>query len=103
MMALHELGHVVGAYLTGGGVERVVLQPFSISRTDVSPNPHPAIVVWLGPVFGCLIPLAICAVVPRSRARLRKIAHFIAGFCLIANGAYDLIKGLRRCYYASKW
>ena len=27
MMAFHELGHVVGALLTGGTVERVVLHP----------------------------------------------------------------------------
>ena len=47
MMAVHELGHVVGALVTGGSIERMVLYPLAISRTDVSPNPHPAIVVWL--------------------------------------------------------
>ena len=47
MMAVHELGHVVGALVTGGVVERVVLHPLTISRTDVSPNPEPSIVVWL--------------------------------------------------------
>ena len=43
MMALHELGHVVGAVPTGGSIECVVLHPMSFSRTDVSPNLHPAI------------------------------------------------------------
>jgi hypothetical protein len=31
MMAVHELGHVVGAVVTGGNVERVVLHPLTIS------------------------------------------------------------------------
>jgi hypothetical protein len=88
MMAVHELGHVVGALVTGGTIERVVLYPLTISRTDVSPNPCPAIVVWLGPVFGCVFPLAVCAFVPHRRIVLRNMARFFAGFCLIANGAY---------------
>ncbi len=31
MMAVHELGHVVGAWLTGGRVAKVVLHPLTIS------------------------------------------------------------------------
>jgi hypothetical protein len=88
MMAVHELGHVVGALVTGGSIERVVLYPLAISRTDVSPNPHPAIVVWLGPIIGSVLPLAIFAVVPRRFTVPRKVARFFAAFCLIANGAY---------------
>ena len=88
MMGVHELGHVVGAVVTGGTVERVVLHPLTISRTDVSPNPHPGVVVWLGPVIGCLLPMAAIALVPRRLTVLSKMARFIAGFCLVANGAY---------------
>ncbi len=88
MMAVHEVGHVIGALATGGSVTRVVLYPLTMSRTDVLPNPHPGLVVWLGPILGCLIPLAIFALVPRRFVTLRNIAHFVAGFCLIANGAY---------------
>ena len=88
MMALHEFGHVAGALVTGGSIERVVLYPLTISRTDVSPNPHPAIVVWLGPIVGCLLPLVLFAIVPRRLTVLRNVARFFAGFCLIANGAY---------------
>jgi hypothetical protein len=88
MMGLHELGHVIGAMVTGGTVEHVVLHPLTISRTDVSPNPHPAVVVWLGPVIGCLLPTASIALVPRRLTVLGKMACFIAGFCLAANGAY---------------
>jgi hypothetical protein len=91
MMAVHELGHVAGAMVTGGTVERVILHPLTISRTDVRPNPHPAIVVWLGPILGSLLPLAAFAMVPRRFAVARNVARFFAGFCSIANGAYIAI------------
>ena len=88
MTAVHELGHVVGATLTGGTVRRVVLHPLTISRTDVSPNPRPGVVVWAGPVLGCLAPLAVWAVIPHRWETAHAVAQFFAGFCLIANGAY---------------
>lgn len=88
MMAMHELGHVVGAWLTGGKVETVVLHPFAISRTDVAPNPHPAVVVWMGPLFGCLLPIAILLAIPKRLQILRNSAKFFVGFCLVANGTY---------------
>ena len=50
MQAVHELGHVLGAILTGGRVTTVVLHPLTISRTDVFPNPHPLIEVWAGAI-----------------------------------------------------
>src|SRR5438093_41686 len=62
MQAVHESGHVLGAWLTGGRVERVVLHPLTISRTDLAENPHPLIVVWAGPVVGVLVPLVLWAV-----------------------------------------
>ena len=88
MMAFHELGHVVGAVITGGTVERVVLHPLTISRTDVSPNPHPLIVVWLGPILGCVLPAVCSWLVPRRIPVARNIALFFTGFCLLANGSY---------------
>lgn len=96
MMAVHELGHVIGAIVTGGSVQRVVLHPLTISRTDVSPNPHPAIVVWLGPILGCLIPLTAWPAVPRRLTIARGTAVFFAGFCLIANGSYIAIGSFDR-------
>ena len=69
-------------------VERVILHPLTISRTDVSPNPYPELVVWLGPVVGCLLPLFAWVIVPGRLAVLCKVAQFFAGFCLIANVAY---------------
>ena len=96
MMGVHELGHVVGALVTGGNVERVVLHPLTVSRTDVAPNPHPAVVVWMGPLVGSLLPLLLFAAVPGRFTVTRKVAQFFAGFCLIANGAYIAVGGLVR-------
>ena len=101
MMAVHELGHVAGALLTGGSIERVILHPLTISRTVVSPNPKPAIVVWLGPVIGCVLPLAMVAVI-RKRPNVwynniwYKVGLFFVGFCLIANGAYIAVGSFDR-------
>ena len=88
MMVVHELGHVVGAIVTGGTVQRVVLHPLAISRTEVAPNPRPETVVWLGPIVGCVLPLALFAIVPRRFTTLHNVARFFAGFCLVANGTY---------------
>ncbi len=88
MMAMHEAGHVVGALLTGGTVKQVILYPLSISRTDVQPNPHPSIVVWMGPLLGSLIPAIVWWLVPRRLPVARSLSTFFLGFCLVANGAY---------------
>jgi hypothetical protein len=88
LQAVHELGHVLAAWMTGGTVQRVVLDPLTISRTDVDPNPQPLVVTWAGPLFGSLTPLAVWALLEIARARLAWLARFFAGACLLANGLY---------------
>ena len=88
MMAVHELGHVLGAIATGGRVERVVLHPLTISRTDVSPNPCPLLVVWAGPVVGVALPLGLLLAARVLRIKWAYMLQFFTGVCLIANGAY---------------
>jgi len=88
MQIVHELGHVAGALLTGGRVERVVLELLSFSRTDVEPNPRPLFVVWMGPLIGSAVPVALWLVAQAMKWRTRGLLGFFAGFCLIANGAY---------------
>ena len=87
-MAVHELGHVVAGSCTGGIVTKVVLHPLAISRTDISPNPFPLLVVWAGPIVGTLLPLLIWGLVRKFIVPFDYLAQFFAGFCLIANGAY---------------
>jgi hypothetical protein len=88
MQAVHEFGHVLGAWLTGGQVVHVNLYALSISRTDLAYNPRPLLVAWAGPVVGVLLPLILWAVAVWSRLRGAYLLRFFAGFCLIANGAY---------------
>lgn len=88
MQQVHELGHCLGAWATGGKVERVVLAPWTISRTDVNPNPQPLVVVWAGPVGGVVLPLVIWGVATLLNWWWSFVVRFFAGFCLIANGLY---------------
>lgn len=88
MQAVHELGHVLGAWLTGADIEKVVLHPLTISRTDVSYNPHPLAEIWAGPIVGVVLPLVVYLVAWRLHAPGLYLFRFFAGFCLVANGVY---------------
>jgi hypothetical protein len=88
MQAAHELGHVLGAFLTGGTTATVVLHPLTISRTEMSDNPHPLIVVWAGPLVGVMLPLTLWGLLELTRVPGAFVARFFAGFCLISNGTY---------------
>jgi hypothetical protein len=96
MQAVHEFGHVVGAWLTGGRVARVVLHPLANSRTDLAVNPHPLPVVWAGPVLGVLLPLGLWKLADSLRLNAAFVLRFFAGFCLIANGAYIAVGSFDR-------
>lgn len=88
MQLVHELGHVLGAWLTGAVVAQVALDPFSISRTDLAENPRPLFVAWAGPIAGVLIPLGVWIAAAGCRASAAYLLRFFAGFCLLANGLY---------------
>jgi hypothetical protein len=88
MQAVHESGHVLGSWLTGGRVARVVLNPLTISRTDLDHNPRPLAVVWAGPIVGVAAPLAAWAVAAAVRLPGAFALRFFAGFCLLTNGLY---------------
>ena len=88
MMAVHELGHCLVAWGTGGRVTKVVLHPLAISRTDVSPNPSPWAVAWGGPLLGSLLPLILFAICRVARNPAAFLARFFTGFCFVTNGVY---------------
>lgn len=98
MQAVHEFGHVIAGLVTGADRIIVDLHPLRFSRTHIEPNLQPLIVVLGGPVLGCVMPLALHAVLgglvpsaargPVDTARLSDGTRFFAGFCLVANGAY---------------
>lgn len=88
MMLVHEGGHVLGAMGTGGRVRRVVWHPAAVSRTDVRPNPNPLVEVWAGPLIGSVLPVGLAGLASAGRMRWAYLLWVVAGFCLIANGAY---------------
>ena len=88
MHAVHELGHVVGAMLSGGQVAQVILHPAKISQTRLAENPHPQFVAWMGPLFGIALPGAMMLFARVANCRGWYVLQFFAGFCLVANGAY---------------
>ncbi len=88
MQIVHELGHVLGARATGGEVVHVQLRPWSLSGTDVSPNPRPLVERWAGPVVGVVLPVAAWLAAAAARVSWGYVLRFFAGFCLVANGAY---------------
>jgi hypothetical protein len=87
MMAVHEAGHALHAVTSGGRIQRISIPLLDFSRTDLAINPHPLWVAWGGPLWGCLIPLALLTIATALR-RLVNPLRLFAGFCLIANGAY---------------
>jgi hypothetical protein len=88
MMLVHELGHVIGALLTGAEVLRVVWHPLVFSRTDIGLNPAPLIVVWAGPLIGIQLPTTVAFIMQCFKCPVTYMADFFAGFCLLANGLY---------------
>lgn len=88
MQIVHEAGHVLGAVVSGGRVERVVLHPLAISRTEVSGGQSPLVVIWAGPLVGSLLPVLVWLVAARLKLISAYLLRFFAGFCLIVNGAY---------------
>jgi hypothetical protein len=88
MMAIHEFGHVLNGWLSGGQASRVVLHPLEFSRTDFAANPHPLFVAWGGALWGIVLPLIPWAVFRRFFKRFAFLTTFFLGFCLIVNGAY---------------
>ncbi len=88
MQAVHEMGHVLVARLTGGEVVKVALHPLIVSRTDLGENPRPLAVVWGGPLVGSILPLLLFGLASAVRFSGVYMFRFFAGFCLVANGVY---------------
>lgn len=88
MQAVHEFGHVLGAWLTNSEVKKIALHPFIISRTDIIHNQNPLFVVWAGPIIGSVLPLIIFWAAKFFQSPMIYLFRFFAGFCLVANGVY---------------
>jgi hypothetical protein len=88
MQAVHELGHVLAARVTGGRVSNVALHPLGISRTDLTMNARPLVVAWAGPIVGVTTPLVAWGLALACHSTIAFLLRFFAGFCLVVNGLY---------------
>lgn len=84
----HECGHIFAAILSGGTLSFVDVYPWHLSQTQVSPNPHPSLVVWAGLLSGWFVPLLT---IPLWHSQMRELATVLkawAGFCWFSMGLY---------------
>jgi len=88
MMVVHEAGHVLHAWVSGGTVSAVRVPLVGFSITEFSTNPRPHFVAWGGAVWGAILPLLAWAPFAWRRWVGWRLVQFFAGFCLIANGVY---------------
>ena len=82
MIETHEVGHIVGGWLSGASLRDWQLWPWELPYSFFDPDPHPLITLWAGPVLGSIVPLAIAMVFHNEWIWL------IANFCVLANGLY---------------
>ncbi len=82
MTFVHESGHILCGWASGGTLTAVDLLPWHLPYSVFQPDPHPLVTLWGGLILGVVIPSS-CALVIRT-----DWAWFIAHFCTLANGAY---------------
>jgi hypothetical protein len=82
MITIHELGHILGGWCSGGILQEYDLVPWRIPFSLFAPNPHPLITLWSGPILGAGLPLLLAWFIRRNWA------WFVAYFSLLANGSY---------------
>ena len=82
MTLTHELGHILGGWVSGGTLTQADLVPWRMPYSFFEPNPYPLFTLWCGPLFGVIGPVVIGAMVRE------RWAWFIADFCILANGMY---------------
>ncbi|MEO1617627.1 MAG: hypothetical protein AAFV88_17385 [Planctomycetota bacterium] len=82
MTLTHECGHLVGGACCGATLKEAELAPWRLPYSLHSPDPHPQITLWCGPILGVLIPVSLAWLIHRDSA------WFIADFCVLANGSY---------------
>lgn len=96
MMAIHELGHCVAAWLTGGVVEKVHFPLLGFSQTFYHENPHPLAVAWAGAAGSAVFAASLLGASRNMCRPYQQALLYFAGFSLIANGLYLGMGGFDR-------
>lgn len=82
MTFTHETGHIIGGMVSGATLTDLDLAPWRMPYSLHSPDPHPLVTLWAGPLSGVGAPIILAAFIRK------RWAWFVADFCLIANGGY---------------
>lgn len=82
MTFVHESGHIVCGYASGGALQDADLIPWHLPYSIFAPDPYPLVTLWGGPMLGVIIPLTVALFIRKDWM------WFIANFCMLANGAY---------------
>ncbi|TWU51450.1 hypothetical protein [Rubripirellula reticaptiva] len=82
MTFTHECGHIIGGMTCGATLTDFDLAPWRMPYSLHSPDPHPLVTLWAGPILGIAVPISLAAIIRK------RWAWFVADFCLIANGGY---------------
>lgn len=88
---LHEAGHILGAWCTGGDVSGIVIHPFSWSYAHAFSINHEGVVIWAGSVLGSLFGIPITLSVLKWRRPGLLIPLLVGVVACIDNGAYLLL------------
>jgi len=88
MTFTHECGHIIGGMTCGATLTDFDLAPWRMPYSLHSPDPHPLVTLWAGPLLGVSVPIAIAALIRK------RWAWFIADFCILANGVYLVLAWL---------
>ncbi|MEJ5258649.1 MAG: M50 family metallopeptidase [Anaerohalosphaeraceae bacterium] len=84
---LHEIGHALGAWSTGGTVHGVVIHPFSWSYAIIV-SPRNDITTWAGSVLGSLFGILITLSVFKWRSGRLLIPLLVGPVACLCNGSY---------------
>ena len=87
-MVVHESGHILGAFLAGARIEKVVLWPWTFSETVRADSKVPLLDTWMGPVIGAYLPLICYACLKYRSFCGREFLGYFSGFCLLSNALY---------------
>jgi hypothetical protein len=89
---LHELGHAVSMWITGGVVDRITISPFSWSYTYYGSVPkYPNFTTWSGILIGSLFGLVILLAIARRPTPYLVPLVFTGVTPMLQGGGYYLI------------
>ncbi|MHC4455976.1 MAG: zinc metalloprotease [Planctomycetota bacterium] len=94
---LHELGHAIAYWITGGTVRYIIIHPFSWSYCmPSSASAYPNFTTWGGVVFGTLMGLLLVIIVWRWRGPYVILAFMTGTVACLHNGFYLIFSCLAK-------